>query len=265
VEHGRAPDEAEREVLRKELEKELGPRGFMLAKKGFSDLPTDEALVYLAVEYALSTGRATTILTGDADVEEQFFKLLWLINTHYRGMLLADRYANDFASFKPRPLPERFAAHPACPFEPEGTVLIERGHPDLQHVLPPRPRPVPISCWRLGPYFSMMTFMAEREMNRLLEVKDRTGGLSTDRLGGRNLHPWLGLLPLRPPDSDCAVVARDKRIPLPGSRASIALRHPPRRGQRGGAHQLRRRTARPGADQEPDGDPGGLWRSRSPE
>ena len=90
-EHGRAPDEAEREVLRKELEKELGPRGFMLAKKGFSDLPTDEALVYLAVEFALSTGRPTMILTGDADVEEQFFKLLWLINTHYRGMLLADR------------------------------------------------------------------------------------------------------------------------------------------------------------------------------
>ena len=221
-EHDRPPDEDERQALRDEVHKDLGPRGFLLAKKGFSKLPTDEALVYLAVEYALSTGRPTMILTADADVEEQFAKLVWLINTHYRGMLLADRYASDFASFKPQALPRSFASHPACPFEREGTVLIERGHHDLQHVLPPRPHCVPISCWRVGRYFSAMTFMAEQEMNRLLEVKDRTGGLSTELLGGRNLHPWLAPLPLRAPEAGCAAVARDKRVPLPEGRASIA-------------------------------------------
>jgi hypothetical protein len=54
--------------MQEEVQRHLGPRGFLLASKGFSELPTDEALVYLAVEYALSTGRPTIILTGDADV-----------------------------------------------------------------------------------------------------------------------------------------------------------------------------------------------------
>ena len=47
---------------------------------------------------ARRTGRQTLILTEDADVEEQLFKLLWLIETHYRGMVLADKYAADPAA-----------------------------------------------------------------------------------------------------------------------------------------------------------------------
>jgi len=220
--HGREPDESEQQTMQEEVQRDLGPRGFLLASKGFSELPTDEALVYLAVEYALSTGRPTIILTGDADVEEQFFKLLWLIDTHYRGMLLADRYAADWSSFKPRPFPERFLSHPSCPFDAQGSVLIERGSGDLLHVLPPRARCVAVSCWRVGPYFSSLTFMAEQEMHRLLDVKDQTGGLTTDRLGGRNIHPWLGLLPLKPADALCAGIVRDKRIAIPGRGFSIA-------------------------------------------
>ena len=68
---------------------------------------TDEAPVYLAVERALITGKQTLVLTRDADVEEQF-KLLWLIDTHYREMLLADRYALHAAG-PPRSAPASLA------------------------------------------------------------------------------------------------------------------------------------------------------------
>jgi hypothetical protein len=214
-EHGRTPEEAEREALRVEVQKEVSPRGFVLAKKGPSGLPTDEALVYLAVHHALTTGRPTQILTADADVEEQFVKLLWLMNTHYRGMLMAKRYAADFGSFRPRPFPESFWSKAGDTlFEREGAVLIERGNPNLQQYLPHEAHCVAVSCWRIGRYFSAQTFMAEQEMAELLDVKDRTGGLSTDLLGGRNVHPWLGLLPLPSEDAMAAAVVRDYRLPL---------------------------------------------------
>src|SRR5208283_4711940 len=94
----------ERERIRLEVQKQYGPRGFMLAKKGRSELPTDESLPILAVEFALETGRIANVVTADGDVLDQFAKLLWLIDTHYRAMLLAEQYATDFARFSPRPL-----------------------------------------------------------------------------------------------------------------------------------------------------------------
>jgi hypothetical protein len=221
-EHGREPVEAERRVIHAEVQRELSPRGYLLAKKGPSALPTDEALVYLAVHHALTTGRPTQILTADGDVEEQFVKLLWLMNTHYRGMLIAKRYAGPhFASFRPRPFPEAFWSKAGDLFERDGAVLIERGNPSLQQYLPDDAHCVPVSCWRIGTYFSKQTFMAEEEMSELLEVKDRTGGLSTDLLRGRNVHPWLGLLPLPHEDAMAAAVVRDQRLPL--SRTNVAV------------------------------------------
>ena len=122
----------------------------------------------------------------------------------------------------PHPLPRDVAHHPSCPFEDAGTVLIDRGKPDLEYVLPPRPRCVAVACWTVGvAHFSRISFMAEREMAALLDVKDRTGGLSTDLLGGRNLHPWLSPLPITGSDRACAAVACDKRVPIPGGRASV--------------------------------------------
>lgn len=223
-EHEREPNEQEQRELRAKVHKDLGPRGFMLASKGFSEVPTDEAISILAVEYALSTGRIAHVVTGDADVEDQFAKLIWLIDTHYRGMLLADRYSADFARFAPRPFdpPPAFRKHPeTCPFELENATLIERGPAHLEHVLPTQPHCVAISCWHVSSSFSSMTFMAEQEMRSVLEVKDRTGGLNTDKLAGRNLHPWLAPLPLRSEDRDCALVAYDKRVALPYKQVAI--------------------------------------------
>jgi hypothetical protein len=96
-EHNRNPSPDEERGLVDEIQKHLGQRGRLLATKPAGNY-TDEALVYLAVEHALTSGRQTLILTRDADVEEQFFKLLWLIETHYRGMLLADRYVERFGT-----------------------------------------------------------------------------------------------------------------------------------------------------------------------
>jgi hypothetical protein len=225
-EHGRAPNEVEREAIRLEVEKQYGPRGFMLAKKGLSKVPADESLPILAAEFALETGRIAHVVTADADVLDQFAKLLWLLDTHYRAMLLADHYASDFAKFSPRPL--RLSRvfrddQSAFPFEPGSAVLIDRGSEDLLHVLPPRPRCVAISCWHLSKDFSAMTFMAEQEMRRVLEVKDRTGGLNTDRLGDRNLHAWLAPLPVRDEDRVCAAVVRDKRVTLPGTAVRVPM------------------------------------------
>ncbi len=221
-EHGRDPDAADRAALHAGIQKDLGVRGLLLAKKGPGALATDEALVYLAVHHALTTGRPTQVLTADGDVEEQFVKLLWLINTHYRGMLIAKRYAADFAAFRPRTFPERFWSKGGdALFERDGAVLIERGNPNLQQYLPDEAHCVALSCWRIGKYFSAQTFMAEQEMTELLEVKDRTGGLSTDLLRGRNVHPWIGLLPLPHEDAMAAAVVRDHRMPLSGTNVQM--------------------------------------------
>lgn len=221
-ENGREPTESEKQALRDRVHEDLGPRGYLLARKGMGTLPTDEQLVVAAVENAVRTGQKTVVLTADADVEEQFFKLLWLIDTHYRGMHLAKRYAANFASMHPHRLPRELADDPSCPFEDDGTVLIDRGPSDLRHVLPRHAECVAVECWTMGrAHFSAMTFMAERGMAELLNVKDRTGGLSTDLLGGRNLHPWLAPLPMRN-ETGYAVVARDKRVTAPGSDASLA-------------------------------------------
>ncbi len=87
-EHGRDPAPDEERRLLDRVQRRLGERGRLLATKPVGNY-TDEALVYLAIEHALTTGRQTLIMTRDADVEEQFFKLVWLIDTHYRAMLLA--------------------------------------------------------------------------------------------------------------------------------------------------------------------------------
>lgn len=54
--HGRDPTSAEERVLADELQRHLGARGRLLASKPSLNL-TDEVLVYLAVEHAISTGR----------------------------------------------------------------------------------------------------------------------------------------------------------------------------------------------------------------
>jgi hypothetical protein len=180
---------------------------------------TDEALVYLAAENAVTTGKQTIVLTRDADVEEQFLKLLWLIDTHYRGLLLADRYRETPDAFTSRPTPAKAQNEPGWPFEE--AHLIERSA-DMRDILPRRFHPVGIACIYADVYYSQLNFMAETEMGRLLRIKDETGGLSTDCLQGRNIHASLSPVPTGG-TRDCAAVVRDQRLPVGKDGATVAL------------------------------------------
>jgi hypothetical protein len=71
----------------------LGKKGAEAA--GSRNFFTDEMLVYTAVATGLRSGRPTYILTKDEDLQEQFYKLTWLLDTHYRSMLFAHRFAEE--------------------------------------------------------------------------------------------------------------------------------------------------------------------------
>ena len=59
---GRQATDDERMDLKLRVHQSLGQRGYLLANKGRSSLPTDEQLVYLAVAHAIRTGQPTVVL-----------------------------------------------------------------------------------------------------------------------------------------------------------------------------------------------------------
>lgn len=226
-EYGRPPSDEDRRDLMQELHNKVGSRGYLLAnsrgyllakkgsiEKGSPNFYTDEILVYLAMKTGIETGREVVILIKDEDIQEQFYKLQWLLDTHYRGMLLADMYASDPSRFVTQPMsidnPE-FGAM----FEGDDNVLVERpnwligGH--AAPLLPPYCHPVGVHCWIVGEKLSQTAFCAEREMERLLHTKGVTGGLNTYKLGEQNCHLWLAPLQVPKPMRGCAAIAQDRR------------------------------------------------------
>ena len=173
---------------------------------------TDESLVVLAALHALKTGQPTVVLTRDQDVLEQFYKLWWFLENHYRAMLMADRYADDPLGFRMHPLPD----HPRIRnlFESTRGLLSELGSDRLTSVLPKRFDFVSAECWLIGGRFTRLIFGAERQMARLIELKGLTGGLVSDRLDGRNLHPLLAGLPVGVRLVDSVAIVRDHGVLL---------------------------------------------------
>jgi len=223
--HGRAPDEPELARLKQEIHETYGPRAYLLARKGATrpkgpTFYTDELLVCLAVMTAIRTGREVVVLTKDEDILEQFYKLQWLLDTHYRGMLLADLYAADPLRFVFHALPKNVPYVDEA-FQGDNNVLIERSPQLLDAILPQSYAPVPVYCWVLGNRLTEMAFLAEREMERLLQIKGKTGGLNSDRLAERNCHIWLA--PLDVPQSlrGCAAIVSDRRLPLRSAAVQI--------------------------------------------
>jgi hypothetical protein len=163
----------------------------MLAKKGGTaegspNFFADEILVYLAMETGIKTGREVMILSKDEDVLEQFYKLQWLLDTHYRSMLLADLYAREPDRFTSYPIPEDDQDLEEM-FLGENNILVER--PDwlirgpAAPILPPHCRPVVVHCWIVGDKLAQLNFCAKREMEKLLHTKGVTGGLNTYKFG----------------------------------------------------------------------------------
>jgi hypothetical protein len=127
------------------------------------------------------------------DVFEQFYKLIWLIDTHYRGCLLAPRYLANFAAFRPTPFRAEMTQDVRWPFEIAGSTMIDLpGDSGLTWLLPKSSGFVAISCALIGRTRSSWAgFGGERGLKAVLDAKDTTGGLSTSILGGRNVHPCM--------------------------------------------------------------------------
>ena len=170
----------------------LGPRAQMLAGSGAnakvkSHKFNDEALVIMSIVEAICSGKETAVLTRDEDVYEQFYKALWLIDTHYRSMLLADQFATNPEAY---PIAGRHVDTERKAFEGE-VILIRKPSARLMEIVPREYNPVLVHCFFIGDKIAHSSFMAEQQMKRMLGVKARTGGLSTDRLDSRNCHIFL--------------------------------------------------------------------------
>src|SRR5947199_4598810 len=111
-------------------------------------------------------------------------------------MLFADLYAANRDAFAIKPMrlgvPELHFY-----FDPAESFLVRKhvANPDdfIGALLPPDYQPVRLTCLLFGGIppdmtMSYLSFYAEKDMGRLLQVKGRTGGLSTDKLEGKNCH-----------------------------------------------------------------------------
>lgn len=214
-EFGRPPREGDKSTIHGIAQRAVGERGFLLAKKGAGEQAAgalsfaDEELVYTAVASALRTGRQTTILTKDEDLLEQFYRLIYLLDTHYRSMLVAQLYKHHFSTFRSHPMPR--SGQWSDFFQGENNILVERDGDLQDRVLAPSFKFVAVSCVLLGGRLQQMTFGAETEMQNLIVMKGRTRGRNTDLLGARNCHFYLAGLPAPSKDMPaCFTVAEDR-------------------------------------------------------
>ncbi len=225
--NGRSLNENEITKIKDEIHQTYNPRGYLLANKGAKaegawNFYTDEALVFLAVLTGISTGRKIMILSKDEDIQEQFYKLLWLLDTHYRGMLLADLFSSNPSRFTSYPIPKGDLTIEEA-FTGENNFLIERSDEILEEILPESFNFVSLYCWIVGEKLTQTIFGAEQEMTRLLDIKAKTKGLNTDKLDGRNCHIWLAPLDVTRKLRGCAAIVQDNRLELKSSTVEIPI------------------------------------------
>src|ERR1700682_1723883 len=194
-----------------EVQNHLGRRGLFIAKKGqnAANSPNkfaDEELVVMAALTAILKGRETFIISRAPDVLEQYFKVLCLMKEHYRAMLVADKYAANPEAMPFREVPIKNDGNEPQRFS--GSSFLQFESTDLEfNPLPAKFHFVNVYCFLLGGELPKMKatyccFCAETEMAEMLRVKTATGGLSTDKLGGRNCT--IHTVPLSP--ETCKVV-----------------------------------------------------------
>jgi hypothetical protein len=219
-------DLTEQEILQAKRQTlgDFGERAVVLTRKASGGDPssltfyTDEAVTTLAFFISIRTGRPAIVLTRDQDILEQFYKLQWLLDTQYRGHLLAEAYLAELRPTREMPVgapwDEAFVAG-------SNNRLFERSDRDLELLLPERYTPARAECWLLRTTETVLSFEGEREIARLLDAKGRTGGLNTERLQPRNCHIWLGPLPVERALRGYAAIAEDRRIQM--KRTNVAL------------------------------------------
>lgn len=189
---GRTPDQIE---LNGEAQRHFGERGALIARKGLeaansSNMLTDEHLVITAVFTAILRGSEVFIVTRDPDLLEQYYKLLCLMKEHYRAMIAAEIYAANPSAmiFRETPVEDDGAHIPLF----SGTSFLRYETTDVDfNPLPRRFHFVNVHCMLLGGKSSDLkltscAFCAETEMAAMLKMKEKTGGLSTDKFSGQN-------------------------------------------------------------------------------
>lgn len=186
--------EPSEESIHSEVQKLVRERGMTIASKGRVDsakpnFTADEDLIVRAFVFALTTGRDVTVLTRDKDLSEQFYKLQYLIDTHYRSFLLAEAFVQQPPNFR------RYDS-PDFKLEMDGFESIEIYQMPAgmtEQLLPEKYEFVNIHVNRImesGPdlYHTELRFSADAKMAEMLRAKGRTNGLNTDLLDGKNLH-----------------------------------------------------------------------------
>ncbi len=221
--HKRPPT---KEEIQSEIQSRVKERGIQLANDGIkgearnsANIYNDEDLVTRAIIYGLSSGNEVVILTTDRGVQEQFYKLLYLIDTNYRSMLAAEKFAEQPANFV------SFQSDPDV-FSFFGLVSSTQVSPPIDFargVLPTQFTSVMLACPRFGTVYSNnvrywdIAFSAEREMLEVVKIKGMTNGLNTTLLDGKNfIHHLCPAIPL---DGIC-IIAIEKSITT--KRMSIA-------------------------------------------
>jgi hypothetical protein len=178
-----------------EVHAKFAERGFRMARKGLevADSPNklvDEEVVLSAVLTGIMTGREVYILTRDADLLEQYFKLLTLMKEQYRATLAAEQYFANPSSLRFRELPVENDGVHVPRFT--GSSFLQCRTTDAEfNPLPQEFHFVNIHCLLLGGETSRMkltfsAFCAETEMAKTLQIKAATNGLNTDKFDGHN-------------------------------------------------------------------------------
>lgn len=223
--NGKQPTEAE---LQRACNEHCGERGYQLAARAAKHpnrpFPfADEELVVTAVMIALFTGNEVVLLTRDAGVQEQFYKFIFLLDTHYRGMLLAQDFATDSAKYRPVAISSD-DSRIAAGFMGSENLILSRTNATPHELLQAEYEPLPLHCWLFGDsgqdsVLTMLNFCAEIGMRDIVRTKGRTAGRNTDRLGRRNCHIYLFPLPFEP--LGAYAIVGDDRASSVGKRTTV--------------------------------------------
>jgi hypothetical protein len=200
------------------IQSRVGDRGTVLAKKGLAEyakpnLSADEDLVVTAVAYAITTGHETSILTRDRDPLEQFRKFIYLVDTHYRSLLIAESFVDTPENLIKS---EGIVDGPYDCVEAGDRCVLNLPRRFTDWVVPKNAQSVLVCCRRFAGddtrmKIARLTFKAHREMSRLLQIKGKTGGRNYAFPDGRNCHLTISP-PFHPWMAGKAIVGRDRNI-----------------------------------------------------
>lgn len=233
--HEQASANTPQNSFQAEFQHFFGDRAWRIAKKAIdpdkaTDRLIDEAIVVNAVFHSILFQVPVIILTRDNDVFEQFYKLIYLIDTHHASMELAARFLRS---------PERFLSYVAPAihsdaFHSIGATLIEQSDVEI------RERTAPdlftectcrlLSTSNSPTMQSRISFGVPADYQRVIRMKVSARGKNTDLFGDFNFHIQIDPLKNHFKSAGAAFV-RDKHlnfetaldIPIAVTDAELAL------------------------------------------